>query len=641
MRYLRSVFALVLSAVLLLGSSAAWAAAPEGPGELTILFTHDTHDHFLPAADEEGGEYGGYIQLATLLKEQRQAAAEQGRAVVTLDGGDFSMGSLFQTIYTTDAPELRALGAMGYDVTTLGNHEFDYRQQGLADMLNAAKESGDPLPAIVQANYTQPLDHDSGYAVVQALENYPVTDYTMVERDGLRVAVFGVLGEDADDCAPMSGMELEPIADAAKRVVAEIREKEDPDYIICLSHSGTDGTGKGEDYELAKAVDGIDVIISGHTHTTIETPIQVNGTLVVSCGEYTQNLGVLTVSKAEGKTELVDYQLLPVDETVANDTAMTTLARNFQRTVDESYLVGYGFTFNEVLCENPYDFTPISRFGAIQEEDALGNLIADSYVYAVKEAEGADYVPVDFAVVASGVIRASLAKGDITVSDAFDVSSLGSGADGTPGYPLVGVYITGKELKDAFEVDASVTPLMSAAQLYGSGMRWSFNTHRMIFDKVTDCAQILPDGTEVPIQDDKLYRVVTGLYSGQMLGTVNGKSFGLLTITPRDENGQPIENLEDYIIHGSGGAEVKEWYALASYLQSMGTVDSRYAAPEGRKTVSRSWNPIELVRSPGWITIAAMVLALLVVAIVVLLATKPLRRRRQRGYRAYRGRRRR
>ena len=641
MRYLRSVFALVLSAVLLLGSGAAWAAAPEEPGDLTILFTHDTHDYFLPAANEEGGEYGGYIRLTTLLKEQRQAAAEQSRAVVTLDGGDFSMGSLFQTIYTTDAPELRALGAMEYDVTTLGNHEFDYRQQGLADMLNAAKESGDPLPAIVQANYTQPLDHDSGYAVVQALENYPVTDYTVIERDGLRVAVFGVLGEDADDCAPMSGMELEPIADAAKRVVAEIKEKEDPDYIICLSHSGTDGTGRGEDYELAKAVDGIDVIISGHTHTTIETPIQVNGTLVVSCGEYTQNLGVLTVSKAEGKTELVDYQLLPVDETVANDPAMTALARSFQWTVDETYLAGYGFTFDEVLCENPYDFTPISQFGAIQEEDALGNLIADSYVYAVKEAEGENYVPVDFAVVASGVIRASLAKGDITVSGAFDVSSLGSGADGTPGYPLVGVYITGKELKDAFEVDASVTPLMSAAQLYGSGMKWSFNTHRMIFDKVTDCAQILPDGTEVPIQDDKLYRVVTGLYSGQMLGTVNGKSFGLLTITPRDEKGQPIENLEDYIIHGPGGTEVKEWYALASYLQSMGTVDSRYAAPEGRKTVSRSWNPIELVRSPGWITLAAMALAVLVGAIIILLVTKPLRRRSRRGYRAYRGRRRR
>lgn len=138
MRYLRSVFALVLSAVLLLGSGAAWASAPEGPGELTILFTHDTHDHFLPANSEEGGEYGGYVRLATLLKEERQAAKAEGRAVVTLDGGDFSMGSLFQTIYTTDAPELRALGAMGYDVTTLGNHEFDYRQQDQKRIIRTA-----------------------------------------------------------------------------------------------------------------------------------------------------------------------------------------------------------------------------------------------------------------------------------------------------------------------------------------------------------------------------------------------------------------------------------------------------------------------------------------------------------------------
>ena len=206
MRYLRSVFALILSTLMLLGGSTLTAFAADIPPELTILFTHDTHDHFLPAREEGGGEYGGYVRLATLLKEERAAAARQGRTVVTLDGGDFSMGALFQTIYTTDAPELRALGAMGYDVTTLGNHEFDYRQQGLADMLNAAKGSGDPLPEIVQANYTQPLEHDSGYAVVQALENYPVTDYTIVERDGLRVAVFGVLGQDAHDYAPMSGM---------------------------------------------------------------------------------------------------------------------------------------------------------------------------------------------------------------------------------------------------------------------------------------------------------------------------------------------------------------------------------------------------------------------------------------------------
>lgn len=642
MRYLRSVFALILSMLMLLGGSTLTAFAADIPPELTILFTHDTHDHFLPAREEGGGEYGGYVRLATLLKEERAAAARQGRTVVTLDGGDFSMGALFQTIYTTDAPELRALGAMGYDVTTLGNHEFDYRQQGLADMLNAAKGSGDPLPEIVQANYTQPLEHDSGYAVVQALENYPVTDYTIVERDGLRVAVFGVLGQDAHDYAPMSGMAMEPIADTARRVVAELREKEDPDYIICLSHSGTDGAGKGEDYGLAKAVDGIDVIISGHTHSTLTEPLEVNGTLIVSCGEYTQNLGVLTVSKEDGQVVPVEYRLVPVNEDVAWDPDMTAMAESFQQTVDESYLSGYGLTFHQVLCQNPYGFTPISQFGAVQEEDPLGNLIADSYIYAVEQAEGADYVPVDFAVVASGVIRASLAQGDITVSDAFEVSSLGSGADGTPGYPLVGVYITGRELKDVFEVDASVTPLMSAAQLYGSGMKWSFNVHRMIFDKVTHSAQVLPDGTEIPIRDDQLYRVVTGLYSGQMLGTVNNKSFGLLTITPRDENGEPIENLEEYIIRTPVGAELKEWYALASYLQSMGTVDGRYAAAEGRKRVSHSWNPVELLRSPGWPTLVVLAVVVLVLALAAVLVVRRLRSsRRQKVYHVYRGRRRR
>ena len=118
-----SCFALLL--ILSVSFSPAMALTPmPTPDALTILFTHDTHDHFLPDASDRGG----YTRLAALLKEQRQAAGQC--AVITLDAGDFSMGSLFQTVYPSDAPELRALGAMGYDVATLGNHEFDYRQQG-------------------------------------------------------------------------------------------------------------------------------------------------------------------------------------------------------------------------------------------------------------------------------------------------------------------------------------------------------------------------------------------------------------------------------------------------------------------------------------------------------------------------------
>ena len=632
--------ALGLALILLAGALISPASAAAPTYESTILFTHDTHDHFLPMPDADGGESGGYTRLATLIKQEREAHPD----ALVLDGGDFSMGSLFQTIYATEAPELRALGAMGYDVTTLGNHEFDYRAEGLADMLRAAVDSGDPLPAIVQANYKPPEGDTDSW---EAWSRYGIGDYVILERGGISYGVFGLLGEEADSNAPMSGMEFEPIAQAAERTVAAL-EAEGADFIICLSHSGTDGAGKGEDVRLAREVKGIDLIISGHTHTTLTGPLRAGDTLIVSCGAYTANLGSITISwSPDGDKEVLDYRLIPVDGTVEEDPALERLVREFQPLVEEEYLDDYGVGFDQVLARSDFSFTPIEQLGEEHREDTLGSLIADSYVYAVQQAEGADYVPVDFAVVASGVIRGSLQAGEITTSDVFNVSSLGSGGDGTPGYPLISVWITGKELRDAFEVDASVSPLMSEAQIYGAGMTWSWNPRRMIFNKVYDCAQVLPDGSAVPIEDDKLYRVVTGLYTGQMLGTVNAQSYGILTITPKDADGNVITDFEEHIIHNPNGSEVKEWYALASYLQSMGTVDGRYAAPEGRKTANPTWNPLNLLRSLNLFGVLAVVLVVLVITLAVFLVwwfgfrrrsrRYGSRRRNQSGYRPYRG----
>ena len=639
---LKRLILTILALALLVLACPAWGAA-ESSHDAVILFTHDTHDHFYPAPSEDGGEYGGYTRLATLLERERVKYPD----AITVDGGDFSMGTLFQTIYATQAPELKALGAMGYDVTTLGNHEFDYRASGLAQMLETAASSGSPVPAIVQSNGTV-LDGTGSQELKQAMENYGVENHLIITRGGVNYGIFGLMGEDADACAPMSGMEFEPVADAARREVAALEEElaqlEGPSLIVCLSHTGTDG-GKGEDYELAKAVDGIDVIISGHTHSTLEQPIEVNGTLIVSCGEYTTNLGVLELKLDDaGAVTDYNYRLVPVDETVKENTKLERLAQSFQPMVEKEYLSAFGLTFDQVLARSDFDFTPISQFGKEHREDTLGNLIADSYIYAVQQAEGEDYVPVDFAVVAAGVIRESFSAGDITTSDVFNVSSLGSGADGSPGYPLISVWITGRELKDAFEVDASVTSLMPAAQIYGSGMTWTWNPHRMILNRVNDCAQVLPDGTTVPLEDDKLYRVVTGLYTGQMLGTVNDQSFGILTITPKDAQGNEVTNFEDQIIYNSNGSELKEWYALATYLQSMGTVDERYAAPEGRKVEDASWNPVSLLKGLNLIGGIALVVVLLVIALVVFLVYRLVLRRgrryggrRGRGYCRYRG----
>ena len=643
MKLFRRTLSLILTLFVLLGVMLPVASANAPSVSLTVLFTHDTHDHFYP--DSEGR--GGYTRLATLLEQQRQTgslAADGSRyryPTVTLDAGDFSMGTLFQTIYTTDAPELQALGAMGYDVTTLGNHEFDYRGEGLAQMLESAKASGAPLPEIVCANYLVDYngeDTETKLAMSDALEAYPVnTSYTILERpeavglDGkspLRVAVFGLMGKESHSYAPMSGMALgDPVA-TARRVLAEIEADGGADFIICLSHGGTDDGESGEDYELAKVVSGIDLIISGHSHTVLQEPALVNSTYIVSCGDYSTYLGRITLSKkvSAGK-ELTgwDYQLIPVDEQIPEDPAMVAMAEEFKAKVDEEYLSQFNLSYDQVLTRATEEFS-------LEE---TGNLIGDAYIDLVKEIEGKDYVPVDFAVAPYGVIRDYIRKGNVTTGQAFDILSLGSGADGSPGYPLISVYLTGKDLKNAFEVDASVSQIMQPAILYGSGMYWTWNPRRMFLDRVTDGVQMLEDGTTEEIDDDRLYRVVADLYTGQMLGTVEGKSFGILAVTPRDEAGEPVTDMESRIILDKKGREVKSWYALASYLEEQSAVTP--AAP--RKMAEPSWNPISLVGNPGLPTLAVMAAVLLLVLIILLIVKLVCGYRRRRdGYRRYRGR---
>ena len=584
--------------------------------EITILFTNDLHSHLLPSANENGeGEYGGYARLMTLIRQQKELDPN----AILVDGGDFSMGSLFQTAYATSAIELRMMGVMGYDATTFGNHEYDYLQSGLASMLNVASSCGDPVPSIVCANYWPAAEGEEGYdpAIWNALTGYGVKDYEIIERGGVYYVVFGIFGSDADDCAPNSGMIFEdPIEVARKTVDLAVKDcKEnygaDP-IVICLSHSGTeDGKPEGEDYDLAKAVDGIDVIISGHTHTTLNAPHVINDTVIASAGEYGRYLGVIKLTR-DG--ELKSYEIIPVDENVAEDPAIAALVEGYKTAVEEEYLDKYGFKFDQVLVKNAYTFDTVGAVYATQHESTLGNLFSDAYKTAVEKATGKK---VDVALTASGVIRASMPVGNITVSDVFNAASLGVGTEGE----LIAIYITGKDLKNAIELDASVQPLMTSAQLFMSGVEYSFNTNRMIFNKVDYAMLRNEDGTLSEIEDDKLYHVVAGMYMGQMLGSAEETSMGILTITPRDANGNPIEvsDLVNYVVKDENGNPLKEWYAIADYLNGMGGVmDQRYAEPDGRKVVYSSLNPADLLRNANIFTYIIVAVILLAFAVIAL-----------------------
>ena len=631
---MKRMFALLLAVLLLCGLTLPAYAYDSAAPMVTIMFTHDMHSHLQPADNEKGESYGGYARLKTVI----DSVWEHDPNAVLLDGGDFSMGSLFQTVFATDAAELRVMGALGYDVTTFGNHEYDYRSSGLASMLNAAVDSGEPLPQIVQANYKPPMEGEEGYdadaaAVWAAYERYGVKDYTVIERGGVNFAVFGILGKDSDSCAPMSGMILHDPIETAKEVVAQIEaEVAEPRVVICVSHSGLwSDPEKSEDELLAKGVDGIDLIISGHTHTTLDKPLEVNGTYIVSAGEYSKNLGVIQLMVEDEGTALYDYTLMPINADVEEDPAILEKVEEYKALVEKNYLSHFGdWKYDTVLAYNPYEFGSQKDMN-IHQESTLGNLIADSYIYAVKEAEGDAYETVDFAVTANGVVRESIAQGDITVEAAFNVESLGIGADGVAGYPLLSVYLTGKDLKNAFEVDASVTPLMGSAQLYFSGASFTFNPNRMIFNKVTESALVREDGSREEIKDDELYRVVTGLYCGQMLGLVNSQSYGILEVTPRDANGEPITDLEAHIIHNADGEEVKEWYAIASYLEAMGTVSEDYGDVSGRKVIVDSKSPIALLKNANWVTltvIGVVLLLILLIVVIVRLVVKLIRKRK-------------
>lgn len=661
-RFSAFFLALLLAVLCVLPVGAVAEGCTQETNVTTILFTHDLHSHFLPQPTAEGGESGGYARLKTVIDGERAMNPD----ALLVDGGDFSIGSLIQTLYTTQAAELRTMGAMGYDAVTIGNHEFDHKGVGFAEMLNSAKaaqtaamglltDSQYPprnleayqaqygpltlaLPALLEANYAPADDNPDRAFIRSAMENYGVTDCMTLERSGVTYGLFGLMGVDSDECAPTSGFTRTDAAKAAKHCV-ETLKGEGAEIIVCLSHSGTgDSLASSEDEELAKAVDGIDVIVSGHTHSTLAEPLVVNDTYIVSSGPYCQNLGSLTFSWDDGgEKRLLDYRLIPIDETVAENPEIAGLVEQWKDMVGETYLARYGLTYDEVLTHTDCDLT--TPASAVQENNGLGTLVSDAFLWADRTLNAA-YAdsPHTVSVTADGVLRANLPVGDLTAAMAFDVLSMGVGEDGTSGFPLVAVYLTGKELKAAMEVDASVTPIMPAAQLYMSGAKYAFNTKRMFFNRVYDAA--LTDvtfdesgtGNAYEIDDNALYRVVTGMYSAQMLGTVKSKSMGLLSLEPKQANGTPVTDFADCILYDANGNELKEWYALAAYLEQFGEdgLPDRYADPaNGCKQVSDSFAPGQLLA--GWNGITWVVLGIvLLILTLILLLIRSLRRRIQR-----------
>ena len=621
----RSILSLILIAALLLS-----AALVHGEGEpegrrIRILFTGDMHDCYMPVRSEVDGrlrEHGGAARMKTLID------LYSNDATLVVDCGDFSMGTLLGTGYATDAYEMRLMGAMGIDVTTFGDREWDFGAEGVSDMLLAADACGSRIPQLVASSlsYEGTLSEER-QLIRDRWEEDLIRDYAIFQVNGLKAAVFGILGPDAAARSSAGGQEWIDYKTAARDMVQRLQAEEKPDLIICLSHSGTDGDGQsGEDMDLIREVSGIDVVISGHSHTAYKAAVTENGAILGSCGECNAYLGMMDLTAGSGGVTLDGYQLIPCDAWVPEDPFVAGLVERFEYGVTRNYLENYGYTFEEPICHSNFDMISLREMYDTHQEYTTGNMIADSYLYEAKKHGITD---IDVALVGLGTIRGSVYAGDLTAADAFAICSMGVGSDGSAGHPLVCAYLSGEELKLLTELDASMGPTVPAIKMSYAGLNYRFNTKRIPLDRVTTVGLSRSGGMLELLESDMLYKICCNLYAANMLKTLNGMTGNFLSITPKDGSGNPIEHFEDCILRDEEGREIKEWVALADYWTSFRTGDSglpeiplMYSEPQSRK-VAYEEGGFARIENPGRMTmivlgygIGGLILILLVFALI-------------------------
>ncbi|MBE3065588.1 MAG: bifunctional metallophosphatase/5'-nucleotidase [Spirochaetes bacterium] len=623
----------------------------------TIVHTNDMHSHlegfapeldYTPRTTGDDATLGGWARIATAIRDVK---AERGNPVLVLDAGDFLMGSLFHMVSRERGVELRLLKKMGYDAVGLGNHEFDLKPDGLARILAAANAGGMPLALLSNAVFSAESAEDD--SLEKAFSDGLVKPYTVMVSNGVKIGIFALMGKEAAEVAPFSSpVDFRPPAEAAKEMVKVLRETEKVDMVICISHSGLWADPKvSEDVLLAQEVPGIDVIVSGHTHTKLDIPLVVNGTIIVQAWEHGKQVGVLDFAWKDGKAALRKYTTVKVNDAIPGNPAVQKEIDSAIAAVDRDVLAAHGLRYWEILAETDVDMrSPLAESG-------IGNMVTDSIRWYVDKVDSDPADPasrVAFVVESNGVLRDELAKGKtgrISVADLFRVVPLGVGMDDTMAYPIITVYLTGAEIKKTLEVLTSVYPMKGSDYfLQVSGVKFTYNPRRMLFDRITGIWMGSEELGYKPLDYSKrnatLYRTAANMYNSTFLKLIGGFTYGILTIVPKDRDGKPIADLATARVDADKSApgiqELKEWAGLMEYVRQFPDVNgngipdipAKYKAPLGRNVAAPSWNPVSLL-SHGtfvtWIVVGVVLLVLLIVAGLVLLVVRLATRSRRKS----------
>lgn len=617
----------IIGSLLALACLMASLASGAAERRFVVLHTNDWQSRLLgygpnseysPDSLNDDQTVGGVARLATLLHERRAALAEV--PLLTLDAGDFSMGTLFHTVAREEGGELRLLGALGYDATTLGNHEFDFRPAGLAQMIAAAERAGDaPNVPILASNIrfsAQSADDDALEALQRAGRIQP---YRIVEKGGLRFGLFGLMGRDAVEVSPLMAPVTfaDPLA-TARDMVRLLREQERVDVVILLSHMGVsaqpDGSWRGEDVELVEQVPGIDLVIGAHSHSLLREPLRVNDTTLVQVGSEIQYLGELHMTlDVQGRARVVEYRLHAIDDRIPGDPAIGQRVAALQQAVSERVLAAHGYAFDQPLARVERTLT------RAYDDPVLGNLVTD----ALRRGAGSD-----IAFTGNGTLRDELyrgRKGVQSVADLFRIAPLGIGEfDDHPGYPLIRVYFTPREIRQILEVLLLAYQMRDSDSYYPrvSGVKFTYNPWRMPFDRVSRIW--LGDAErgyrELDPDAPGLISLGATSYVGSFTWLIPELTYGLFEVVPKDAEGRPLAQIRDAVLDrdpdAPGIQEYKEWQAFLDHVaalpardaQGLALLTDQGAAAEQRMLRMASLAPAELFRHAGWLQWTATLL---------------------------------
>lgn len=574
----------------------------DGKRRVVILHTNDLHSFinglgpaadYTPAVSDLDGTIGGFARLASLIARERNDP-RPGASVLTVDAGDFTFGTAFAYLARTVGLELKLMEAMGYDGTTLGNHEMDWSPAGTAQVVNAGL--GDDASLKVLASNLVFADEDPADDDLADLMGSKILPYHVLTLpNGIKVGLFGLLGTNALTLAPHAApVTVRTPATAAQEMVNTLRDVEGVDLVVGLSHGGVGEDGKpGEDEQVASKVTGLDVLVTGHSHTLLTEAKKVGTTLVVQAGNYGKFLGHLVLVEKDGAFELESWEAIPVDDTVPGKPEILAMVADAEAELDDTMFAGLDYGYETPIATTAFDLMPV-RFS----ESGLGDLVADAvrWVTTQYDPEG----PVQVVFEANGVIRDGIKKGrtgEVRVGDLIQILPLGLGPDHELGYPMLAFYLTPAELKSGLEVIVGLAPVVADSFfLQVSGLKFTYDENGGLLDMVQNVwlGDEIDGYDETPLDLDpsntQLIRCAANLYIAQMLGVVSG--FGI-DIILKDKDGNPIENLEDAILDidpvAEGVQELKLWRTLIDFMRALPAgngalpeVPARYAEPLGR-----------------------------------------------------------